>query len=707
MLKFLNMFNMKQKLLLSTLIFLLPISILLVFVINGFDKDIDGAIKEQKGNYVLRPLIHLYSAIEIERASKLTVNETSDMPDTANQIHQSIFKALHEFENKARESSFFISKENMRYHSLDYSGDLFENYEKLLSSALNKTGKETPSEINAVFDSLTIQTNKIIRYIGDESGLILDPDLDSYYLMNITLLSIPDLINKLSSLNILVDKYFSEDQLPVNNFEKESALLNSIESDILPDIKRSLSITIREDQNFYNVIYSLRQNIPAEQTEFESRLKDYTIFLQTHKHNLINDTARFLYASSLYKQSVLSTYVFWSGISTELANLLKDRQSYYESRKSTAIIISGIATIVALLIILVIAQSMKRHLELVSVIAKSIADGKIAFAMENLQNSSKVGFFKYLSDNKRESRDEIVKLFDSVKTMTYNLNSLIREVISAALSVESNSERIFQSLGQFETLIDEQASSTNEVVATISEIAANTKSLAKSTDAVSQNAEETGRRAGIGVKLLGEINNGMVELNESQEHLTARFDDIKQRADDVKQIISTITKVAAQTNLLSLNAAIEAEKTSDEAKGFSVVAREIRRLADQTAVSALEIEENILEMIASVTEGVKSISEHIQKSKANGDKTNLISDQLRDLILKTNEIPEQVKSINEGMHTQTESAIQINSAMKLLSKKANLANKSSGELRNSLENMKLAIDRLGVEIQKFEIIDKR
>ena len=88
------------------------------------------------------------------------------------------------------------------------------------------------------------------------------------------------------------------------------------------------------------------------------------------------------------------------------------------------------------------------------------------------------------------------------------------------------------------------------------------------------------------------------------EKLTA----IQQRAHDITSVVTTITKVADQTNLLSLNAAIEAEKAGSMA-GFAVVAREIRRLADQTAVATLDIERIVNEMRASVSAGVAGMEQ--------------------------------------------------------------------------------------------------
>ena len=96
----------------------------------------------------------------------------------------------------------------------------------------------------------------------------------------------------------------------------------------------------------------------------------------------------------------------------------------------------------------------------------------------------------------------------------------------------------------------------------------------------------------------------MKQLVESTASVSAKLGMIREKADSINAVVTTITKVADQTNLLSINAAIEAEKAGEYGRGFLVVAREIRRLADQTAVATLDIETMVRQMQDAVSAGV-------------------------------------------------------------------------------------------------------
>ena len=121
-------------------------------------------------------------------------------------------------------------------------------------------------------------------------------------------------------------------------------------------------------------------------------------------------------------------------------------------------------------------------------------------------------------------------------------------------------------------------------------------------------ADETATAAASSHAGLARMEATMQQMEGATRTIAEKLTAIQQRAHDITSVVTTITKVADQTNLLSLNAAIEAEKAGEYGRGFAVVAREIRRLADQTAVATLDIERIVNEMRASVSAGVRGWS---------------------------------------------------------------------------------------------------
>lgn len=117
-------------------------------------------------------------------------------------------------------------------------------------------------------------------------------------------------------------------------------------------------------------------------------------------------------------------------------------------------------------------------------------------------------------------------------------------------------------------------------------------------------------------------------MEEATQIVSAKLGTINEKANNITSVVTTITKVADQTNLLSLNAAIEAEKANEYGKGFAVLAREIRRLADQTAVATLDIDQTIKEMRSVVTAGVMGMEDFAEKVHNSVEEVRKVGAQL-------------------------------------------------------------------------------
>jgi len=162
---------------------------------------------------------------------------------------------------------------------------------------------------------------------------------------------------------------------------------------------------------------------------------------------------------------------------------------------------------------------------------------------------------------------------------------------------------------------------------------------------------------------------------------------LNEKAGNITQVVTTITKVADQTNLLSLNAAIEAEKAGDYGRGFSVVATEIRRLADQTAVATHDIEQTVKEIQSAVSAGVMGMDKFSEEVRRGMEEIQRIGDQLSQVIQHVQALAPRCEAVNEGMQAQATGAEQITEALAQLSQAAE-------QTVESLRHSTTAIDRL-------------
>jgi len=152
---------------------------------------------------------------------------------------------------------------------------------------------------------------------------------------------------------------------------------------------------------------------------------------------------------------------------------------------------------------------------------------------------------------------------------------------------------------------------------------------------------------------------------------------------------------------LSLNAAIEAEKAGEYGRGFAVVAREIRRLADQTAVATLDIERIVNEMRASVSAGVMGMEQFAHEVQQGVEQVRVVGTQLGEIIARVQALTPRFDTVNQGMHAQAQGAQQISAAMGQLRETVQQTAESLYDSTSVIEQLNLAAQGLHDEISRF------
>jgi methyl-accepting chemotaxis protein WspA len=198
----------------------------------------------------------------------------------------------------------------------------------------------------------------------------------------------------------------------------------------------------------------------------------------------------------------------------------------------------------------------------------------------------------------------------------------------------------------------------------------------------------------------------MRELDAATTSVAGKLATINERAVAITTVVTTISKVADQTNLLSVNAAIEAEKAGEQGRGFLVVAREIRRLADQTAESTLNIARLVEEMQTAVSAGVMEMDRFADKVRRGVDDVNETSRQMGAIIGQVAENTERFRAVSEGMASQSAGAVQISEAASHLQQSARSAIDGLARLSATARSIEGATSALQAEVAAFRLVER-
>ena len=220
---------------------------------------------------------------------------------------------------------------------------------------------------------------------------------------------------------------------------------------------------------------------------------------------------------------------------------------------------------------------------------------------------------------------------------------------------------------------------------------------------ISSGADVTAELAGSGQTSLESLEAVMRGLGTATQGISHRLSLITEKANTISGVTTTITRIADQTNLLSLNASIEAEKAGDYGLGFAVLAREIRRLADQTAQATLDIEQMVDEMQDSVTTGVREMDRFTQQVQVSVADTETISDQFNQIIAQIQNLIPAFDVVYEGMRSQSAGAKEIRDSMTVLKESVRISAAALEESALVTDSLETAINTLEEGVNSFTL----
>ena len=300
-------------------------------------------------------------------------------------------------------------------------------------------------------------------------------------------------------------------------------------------------------------------------------------------------------------------------------------------------------------------------------------------------------------------RDEFGILGNGLNRVADDLSELVGQVQRSGIQVNTTATEIAATAREQQTTAHEIAATTAEIGVTSKQISTTSRELVKTMNEVNQVAEQAAELAGSGQAAIARMETTMRQIMEASGSITSKLAVLSDKTTNINSVVTTITKVADQTNLLSLNAAIEAEKAGEYGLGFAVVATEIRRLADQTAVATYDIERMVHEMHSAVAAGVMGMDKFSEEVRRGVEEIRQVSTQLAQIIHQVQTLTPRFQAVNEGMHAQATGAQQISETLTQLSESVQQTAESLRQSNLAIEQLNSAARGLQTSVARFKL----
>jgi len=307
------------------------------------------------------------------------------------------------------------------------------------------------------------------------------------------------------------------------------------------------------------------------------------------------------------------------------------------------------------------------------------------------------------TDQSSTSVDEVVQITQGVQYMAYNLRSLLikidaaSQVVSTAASqVNASSERIAAGAEEVAAQSSTVAMSGEEISATSENIARNCQMAAEGSQLASRTAQNGAEVVDKTVAVMGQIATKVQESAKTVEKLGAR-------SDQIGQIIGTIEDIADQTNLLALNAAIEAARAGEQGRGFAVVADEVRALAERTTKATREIGEMIKAIQSETRLAVAAMEQGVHQVEAGTLEASKSGEALRNILEQVNAVAMQVNEIATAADEQTATTSKISFNMKQITEVVQQTSQGSHESATAAAELNRNAEELQRLVRQFKL----
>ncbi|MBT0665522.1 methyl-accepting chemotaxis protein [Geobacter pelophilus] len=302
-----------------------------------------------------------------------------------------------------------------------------------------------------------------------------------------------------------------------------------------------------------------------------------------------------------------------------------------------------------------------------------------------------------------DSTNETGQLMSAMKQMVEHLREMIMTLNDISSFVASASNQLHATSEQIANGAEEVANQTNTVATASEEMAATSSDIARNCTMVAESSRCTAESATAGAKVVEETINGMCLIADRVRSSAKTVEALGSRSDQIGEIVGTIEDIADQTNLLALNAAIEAARAGEQGRGFAVVADEVRALAERTTKATREIGDMIKAIQKETQDAVKAMDEGVREVEKGAETSQKSGTALNEILHLVNDVSMQISQIATASEEQTATTGDLTSNIHQISEVVEQTARGAEETATAAAQLAAQASELQNLVRRFKL----
>ena len=718
-----------QRLFAITVALLIPLIVVAVILFNQQQNAIGFAARERDGVAYVKELGLLLQKVTLHRGlvNRQLLGERNAIQERqkASEEVNSVFSKLDTLNN--------------RFGVTFQSAEPYKNLKKAWSDLLAKSETRSPAQNSSAYDKFIEQDLFfLLRTVVNNSNLILDPALDTYYLMDLTTQRFPALINSFGKLRGLgTDILQAKRQTP----EQRATIIASLST-----IRQQVNSAVLSMGDAFAVNPDLQQ-LNAQVTGYKEGTE---LILVNQVESVFVNSFQPLYPVDGYFDAFsrgINTYtnIFASSIEQLSTSLNRRVESLQNIQRLELLGLLVILTVIAVAIVINI-RAITRPLSEMSEVARKFGSGDLEQSMPvrsndeigqlgaafNTSIGQLRGFFGRqdeervkgqqlqknigdfldvamqisggdLTQKGKVSEDVLGNVVDAINLMTEEVGFLLKDVQTTTDQVNSGASALTDASRTIVEGARSQASIAAQTESDILEVSKQIEGMSQSALDSSLTATQALEASQQGRLAVQETLTGMNAIRREVSNISKGVKSLSDRSLEIGEIVDTISGIAAQTNLLSLNAAIEASGAGEAGARFAIVADEVRKLAEDSAkatgrVAGLikGIQTEIQGLVIGIEDGTKEVEQGFKIASQAGERL----EQISSLAQQSADFAEAISTITRS---QVERVRNVSQAVQTIAETAQETQTQSRNGQESAEQLRSLAQALSLNLERFKL----